>query len=41
MMLTMVFAERYGLDESALAQAILVTTLVSVATLPFVAQWPF
>ncbi|MCX6140205.1 MAG: AEC family transporter [Candidatus Kapabacteria bacterium] len=41
MMLTMVFAERYGLDESTLAQAILVTTLISVATLPIVAQWPF
>ncbi len=41
MMLTMVFAERYGLDESALAQAILFTTLVSIATLPLVAQWTF
>jgi predicted permease len=35
MMLTMVFAERYGLDTSALAQAILASTLVSLVTLPF------
>ena len=41
MMLTMVFADRYGLDESALAQAILVTTIISMITLPTVAQWPF
>lgn len=41
MMLTMVFAERYGLDEATLAQAILFTTIVSMVTLPLVAQWPF
>lgn len=41
MMLTMVFADRYGLDEQALAQAILVTTIVSMITLPLVAQWTF
>jgi predicted permease len=40
MMLTMVFADRYGLDEATLAQAILLSTIVSVATIPFVAQWP-
>lgn len=34
MMLTMVFAERFGLDESVLAQAILLSTLLSIATLP-------
>jgi len=34
MMLTMVFAERYGLDESMLAQAILLSTLLSAITLP-------
>lgn len=34
MMLTMVFAERFGLDESVLAQAILLSTLVSAFTLP-------
>ena len=34
MMLTMVFAERYGLDTNALAQAILASTLVSMVTLP-------
>jgi predicted permease len=34
MMLTMVFAEKYGLDESVLAQAILLSTLVSALTLP-------
>lgn len=39
MMLTMVFADQYGLDESVLAQAILVTTIISMATLPWVAQW--
>jgi predicted permease len=37
MMLTMVFAEKYGLDTSALAQAILASTLVSLVTLPFLA----
>lgn len=41
MMLTMVFADRYGLDESVLAQAILVTTIISIGTLPIVAQWPY
>ncbi|MBU3740796.1 MAG: hypothetical protein FGM24_00760 [Candidatus Kapabacteria bacterium] len=35
MMLTMVFAERYGLDTDVLAQAILGSTLVSLMTLPF------
>jgi predicted permease len=34
MMLTMVFAERYGLDTEALAQAILASTIVSFFTLP-------
>ncbi|MBM4178201.1 MAG: hypothetical protein FJ211_02570 [Ignavibacteria bacterium] len=34
MMLTMVFAERYGLDTYVLAQAILASTIVSVFTLP-------
>lgn len=33
MMITMVFAEKYGLDEELLAQAILVTTIVSVVTI--------
>lgn len=36
MMLTMVFAERYGLDTESLAQAILASTLVSLVTLPLV-----
>lgn len=39
MMLTMAFAERFGLDESVLAQAILVSTLLSVFTLPQVLAW--
>lgn len=39
MMLTMTFAERFGLDESVLAQAILVSTLLSVFTLPQVLAW--
>lgn len=39
MMLTMVFAERYGLDEVVLAQAIIVSTLFSVFTLPQVLSW--
>ena len=39
MMLTMVFAERFGLDESLLAQAILTSTLFSVLTLPYIAAW--
>ncbi len=39
MMLTMVFADKYGLDESVLAQAILLSTLVAILTLPIVAQW--
>lgn len=38
MMLTMVFADRYGLDGETLAQAILVTTLLSMASLPFLAH---
>lgn len=39
MMLTMVFAERFGLDESVLAQAILTSTLFSILTLPYIAAW--
>lgn len=39
MMLTMVFAQRYGLDEEILAQAILASTFVSAVTLPFISQW--
>lgn len=39
MMLTMAFAERFGLDESVLAQAILISTLLSVLTLPQVLAW--
>lgn len=34
MMLTMVFADRYGLDTDILAQAIVVSTLLSMLTLP-------
>ena len=37
MVLTIVFAERYGLDEELLAQAVLFSTIVSMATLPVVA----
>lgn len=36
MMLTMVFAERYGLDTEILAQAILASTIVSVLTLSLI-----
>lgn len=39
MMLTMVFAERFGLDESTLAQAILLSTIISVITLPQLLLW--
>ncbi len=39
MMLTMAFAERFGLDESVLAQAILISTLLSVFTLPQILAW--
>lgn len=39
MMLTMVFAQRYGLDEEILAQAILASTIVSAITLPLIVQW--
>jgi predicted permease len=39
MVLTMVFAERYGLDEELLAQAILISTVLSMLTLPVVAGW--
>lgn len=39
MVLPMVFAERYGLDQELLAQAILWTTLVSMITLPVIAAW--
>jgi len=38
MMLTMVFADRYGLDGETLAQAILISTLVSMITLPAILQ---
>jgi predicted permease len=34
MMMTMVFADRYGLDTAILAQAIVVSTLLSMLTLP-------
>ena len=37
MVLTIVFAERYGLDEELLAQAILFSTVVSMITLPVAA----
>lgn len=40
MMLPLVFAERYGLDVEALAEAILLSTIISVGTLPIVASWP-
>lgn len=40
MMLTMVFAERYQLDTETLAQAILVSTLLAMLTLPFLASTP-
>ena len=38
MVLTIVFAERYGLDEEVLAQAIVISTMVSMITLPVVAR---
>jgi len=38
MMLTMVFAERYGLDTEVLAQAILGSTIVSIFTLTMIAS---
>jgi malate permease and related proteins len=37
MMLTMVFAQKYGLDEALLAEAIVVSTVVSMVTLAFLA----
>ena len=40
MMLPLVFAERYGLDVESLAEAILLSTIISLATLPVVASWP-
>lgn len=40
MMLPLVFAERYGLDVEALAEAILLSTLIAIGTLPIVATWP-
>ncbi len=40
MMLPLVFAERYGLDVEALAEAILLSTLISIVTLPLIASWP-
>lgn len=36
MVLTMVFAERYGLDEEILAQAIVFSTVVAMITLPMI-----
>lgn len=39
MMLTMVFADRYGLDGETLAQAILISTLLSMITLPAILHW--
>ena len=39
MVLTIVFAERYGLDEELLAQAILFSTILSMITLPLAASW--
>lgn len=39
MVLTIVFAERYGLDEELLAQAILFSTVLSMITLPLAASW--
>ena len=39
MVLTMVFAERYGLDEDMLAQAILFSTILAMATLPTLAYY--
>ncbi len=39
MVLPLVFAERYGLDEEILAQAIVVSTLISLFILPLVAVW--
>jgi len=39
MVLTMVFAERYGLDEETLAQAIIISTLLSMLTLPYIATF--
>lgn len=38
MVLTMVFAERYGLDEEILAQAIVFSTVAAMITLPIFAQ---
>jgi len=38
MMLTMVFAERYGLDTELLAEAIILSTICSMVTLPIIAQ---
>lgn len=37
MMLTMVFADRYGLDADVLSQAIVISTVASMLTLPFLA----
>lgn len=37
MMLTIVFAENYGLNDEALAQLILYTTIISMFTLPIIA----
>ncbi|NQW30104.1 MAG: AEC family transporter [Ignavibacteria bacterium] len=37
MMLTIVLAENYGLDDESLAQLILFTTVISMFTLPFIA----
>lgn len=38
MMLTMVFAERYGLDTEVLAESVIFTTLISMLTLPLLAN---
>jgi malate permease and related proteins len=39
MVLTMVFAERYGLDEDILAQAIVVSTLIALFTIPIISSF--
>lgn len=39
MMITMVFADRYGLDGEMLAQVIVVTTVASMLTLPLLLQF--
>ncbi|MDZ4745563.1 MAG: AEC family transporter [bacterium] len=39
MMLTMVFADRYGLDTELLADAIILSTVCAMITLPLLAHW--